>query len=161
MKKITKKVTTNETLPHKRFSIINSEDLIADILSKVADGESLNKICDGKSYPCRKTFFEWVGDNTSIANRYMIALSLRAEKYADEIIEIADNTSEDINYDFEGKEKVNTENIARSKLRVDARKWVASKLLPKKYGDSTRVEVEHRTGLADRVKAARERMGIK
>jgi hypothetical protein len=51
---------------------------------------------------------------------YAIAKEVQLEGYADETIEIADDQSEDVN---------------RSRLRVDTRKWHLSKLLPKRYGD--------------------------
>jgi hypothetical protein len=62
---------------------------------------------------------------------------------ADEIIDIADDGSNDwMERELEsGKtiEVLNAEHVARSRLRVDARKWVAAKLKPKKYGDKTLV----------------------
>lgn len=79
---------------------------------------------------------------------YARARESQAEVLADEIIEIADDSSEDFIF-AEGEDKdgngakkfINKEYVKRSALRVDARKWVAAKLLPKKYGDLTRHEV--------------------
>jgi len=45
----------------------------------------------------------------------------------------------------DGKRIVDHENIQRSRLRVDARKWAAARLAPKKYGD--RLEHDHKGGL--------------
>ena len=61
-----------------------------------------------------------------------------------EIIEIADNASGDYVTTGHGKRIVDHENINRSRLRVDARKWAAARLAPKKYGD--RVEHDERGG---------------
>jgi len=79
---------------------------------------------------------------------YARAREAQAEVLADEIVEIADDSSEDFIFaegedqDGKGAKKyVNKEYVKRSALRVDARKWVAAKLLPKKYGDLTRHEV--------------------
>lgn len=58
---------------------------------------------------------------------------------AEEIVEIADDGANDIDGD-----KVDHENVQRSRLRVDARKWVAARLLPKRYGDRIQADVEHR-----------------
>ena len=62
-----------------------------------------------------------------------------------EILEIADNTSGDVtvieNEDGSTSEKVNQEVVNRAKLRVDARKWLAARLAPKKWGD--RLAHEH------------------
>lgn len=60
---------------------------------------------------------------------------------ADEIIDIADDGERDYIKDAEGHETVNYDHISRARLRVDARKWIASKLKPKKYGDKQSVAV--------------------
>ncbi len=56
---------------------------------------------------------------------------------ADELLQIADDATSDITKleSDDGREVVNHEHIARSKLRVDTRKWLLSKCLPKVYGD--------------------------
>src|SRR5258708_5808187 len=58
-----------------------------------------------------------------------------ADKLFREIIEIADDASGDYVTTSDGKPIVDHENIQRSRLRVDARKWAAARLAPKKYGD--------------------------
>jgi hypothetical protein len=63
---------------------------------------------------------------------------------ADEIIEISNDGSNDTYTDDDGREHVNQDVIARSRLRVDSRKWLASKLAPKRYGD--KVEQIHSGG---------------
>ena len=68
-----------------------------------------------------------------------------ADKLFREIIEIADNASGDYVTTSDGKRIVDHENIQRSRLRVDARKWAAARLAPKKYGD--RIEHDHKGGL--------------
>jgi hypothetical protein len=85
--------------------------------------------------PTRKSFFEWVAKDVSIKTRYDIALSLRADFFAEEIIEIADSSESDTYTDSDGNVRTDHEVVARAKLRVDARKWYASKMNPKKYGD--------------------------
>jgi hypothetical protein len=85
--------------------------------------------------------FDWIHDDAVFAKQYARARELQAELYADEIVAISDDGSNDTYIDDEGKTHVDTDVIARSKLRVDARKWVASKLLPKKYGDKAAVEL--------------------
>jgi hypothetical protein len=61
------------------------------------------------------------------------------EAMAADIIEIADDSSGDIELDGEGKPRQNAEFMNRSRLRVDTRKWLMSKLAPKKYGDKQQV----------------------
>lgn len=74
------------------------------------------------------------------AKMYARAKEAQADYLAEEILDIADDGSNDLmtitkgdmSYEIENKEVTN-----RSKLRVDARKWIAAKLKPKKYGDKT------------------------
>lgn len=70
----------------------------------------------------------------------------QADTLADEILEIADESENDT-YEVDLGDgviiqKENREVVNRSRLRVDARKWVAAKLKPKKYGDYSRNETE-------------------
>jgi hypothetical protein len=58
---------------------------------------------------------------------------------AEDILAIADDSASDVIVGENGREMVNNEAIARSRLRVDARKWLASKMAPKKYGDKLAV----------------------
>lgn len=109
----------------------SKEEILEDIMIWIADGKSLATICKEKGYPNRKTFFEWVAKDNSIAAQYQTALAMRAELFAEQLISISDNDS----FDFNDEGKLNPENIARSKLKVDTRKWIVSRLLPKKYGD--------------------------
>ena len=75
------------------------------------------------------------GEHEEFSQQYASAREVQAEVWADEIVAIADDTTADLTTDKDGKEIVRHENIQRSRLRVDARKWIASKLLPKRYGD--------------------------
>lgn len=84
--------------------------------------------------PRQATVFRWLDSNEAFREQYTHARVKQADFYADQIIEIADETSNDTEITEHG-EKPNSEWIARSRLRVDARKWVMSKLAPKKYGD--------------------------
>ena len=84
---------------------------------------------------CVKTIFNWIDKNEEFLHKYARARELQAEYLSDQIIEIADETSNDFSVNQDGVEITNHEAIARSRLRVDARKWKASKLAPKKFGD--------------------------
>ncbi|MRT15312.1 hypothetical protein GJV07_24145 [Enterobacteriaceae bacterium RIT711] len=79
--------------------------------------------------------------------QYARAREVQAEILAEEIIEIADDSSGDVIVDEDGHEQTNHERVARSRLRVDARKWYASKLAPKRYGD--RIQHEQKITITD------------
>lgn len=111
-----------------------TQDTADLICERIADGASLRSICLKDDMPSKSTVFKWLGQQKTFADQYACAMEARADVLADEIIDIADDGSND----FMGEdEKYNGDAVARSKLRVDARKWVASKLKPKKYGDRT------------------------
>lgn len=82
------------------------------------------------------------------------------EAMAEEILEIADDGLNDFKQ-VDGRQVVDQENINRSRLRVDTRKWLMSKLAPKKYGDRTVLagdpENPINVSLADAISAARKR----
>lgn len=78
-------------------------------------------------------------DKKVFLEQYETARAIQADLMAEELIEIADDGTNDymekLLQSGETIEVVNTEHIQRSRLRVDTRKWVASKLKPKKYGE--------------------------
>lgn len=110
------------------------------ILSEIEEGASLRSILVREDMPSRYTFFEWLKDDKEKANQYARACDLRADIIFEEILNIADDASNDTIITERG-EIPNSEWIARSRLRVDSRKWVLSKMNPKKYGD--RIQNEH------------------
>ena len=112
-------------------------EVAADICTRLAEGESLRSICDDAAIPARSTVLGWLfdGEHGDFMDQYARAREAQAEAHADEIIDIADDGSNDFTEDKDGKAIVDHEHIQRSRLRVDARKWIAAKLLPKKYGD--------------------------
>lgn len=97
----------------------------ADICEMIATGKSLKSICDTESMPSRPTVYQWLAEDSDFSDRYARAREEQADFYADEIIDIADVAKD--------------ANLAR--LQIDARKWKASKLQPKKYGD--KIDLNH------------------
>lgn len=90
--------------------------------------------------PGLSTVFRWLAENELFRDNYARAREVQADVLADEILEIADEGRNDTYVDDEGRERTDYDVVARSKLRVDARKWIASKLLPKKYGERQQVD---------------------
>lgn len=100
-----------------------------DICERLANGESLRRICLTPNYPRCATVFRWLASNEQFREQYVRAREAQADTLADEIIDIADGKRTE----YEGGEK----DVNRDRLSVDARKWVAAKLKPKVYGDKT------------------------
>jgi len=117
------------------------------IIQDIEDGNSLRKALAFYSVNA-KTFFEWLNDDALKEERgkqYAHACEARADKIFDEILEIADKQGEDV-IEVEGQVLTNHNVIARSKLQVDARKWMLGKMMPKKYGERLDInqEVTHK-----------------
>jgi hypothetical protein len=113
---------------------------IAEIIcSRIGDGESLRQICASPGMPGKSSIMRWLEANPEFRDQYARARELQAEHWAEEIIEIADDSRNDF-VEKEGRdgstyEAVDGEHINRSRLRVDTRKWLMARLAPKKYGD--------------------------
>lgn len=114
---------------------------ICELLSTTS--QSLKTICKSSKMPSTVTIYAWLDmdEHKDFLNMYTRAREEQGHLLAEEIIEIADNDSEDEIKDSEGRVRFNTEFAARSKIKIDARKWLASKLAPKKFGD--KIQTEH------------------
>lgn len=124
-----------------------------EICSRLAAGESLLQITKDDHLPCKATIFNWLFDDQhqDFLDNYEKARSMQAESFAEELMDIADDGRNDWmeKYNKDGEFEgyiINGEHIQRSRLRVDARKWIASRLLPKRYGD----RVDHLVGGGDK-----------
>lgn len=130
---------------------IYSEEIVSAILERLSDGESLNSICLSEDLPHRATVFRWLTSNEAFRDQYVRAREGQADALFDDLLTIADDGRNDWMERF-GKDGAslgwfeNGEALRRSALRIDARKWMASKLLPKKYGDKVVTEVTGKDG---------------
>ena len=112
-------------------------DRICDL---VAEGASLRAACRLPDQPSASTVFKWLSEQPAFAEQYARACEARAETMFEEMLDIADESAFDT-IQGENGDRANTEWISRSKLRVDTRKWMLSKMQPKKYGD--KITQEH------------------
>ena len=104
------------------------------ICDRIADGESLVKICSDPSMPKKTAVYEWLLRHKEFAELYARAREDQADSLADEIQAIADELPMEIT-DDKGVTRFDSAYVTWQKNRVDARKWIASKLKPKKYSD--------------------------
>ena len=111
---------------------IYTQELADCICERLASGESLRAICSDEDMPNRQTILNWLNDKAEFVGHYARAREDQAEAHADRIIEIADDESIDAHH---------------KRIMVDARKWVASKLKPKRYGDKLDLEHKGEVGL--------------
>jgi len=112
------------------------------ICARIAQGEPLTRICKSDDMPDITTVYRWIAAREEFRHMYAISREDQADTMADEIISIADEADVSITQDGEETRlSLDSVAIARNRLRVDARKWVAAKLKPKKYGDRIAQEV--------------------
>lgn len=113
----------------KKFSQLEKDSISAVVLEAMREGLSLRKSCIEADVSI-STFLLWVSENESLADQYTCAREAMIDKIADETIEIADTpvgTTDNGSTDSGA--------VQKQKLQVDTRKWLLSKLAPKKYGD--------------------------
>lgn len=128
--------------PPAKYDDPNIWDVLESIFRRMAQGESLNAVCaDEKDFgaPSESTIRRWVLDDTpsGIAAKYARARELQYDAWADQIIKHADKPLIGVRRKItaEGVEETEGDNVDRAKLMVDSRKWLLSKLAPKKYGE--------------------------
>lgn len=111
-------------------------ELAHEICKVVATtSKGIKALCrDNPTWPNPDTIFSWIIQLKEFSDQYARAKRIQIEVMIDEVLEIADDTSSDTVIS-EGKTTTDHEHINRSKLRIDTRKWLASKLCPRLYGD--------------------------
>ena len=122
-----------------------TQEIADSLCAELAEGVSMHRACEPDDMPNKRTVFRWLREKEEFRHQYEQAKAEAADFLAEEMLEIADDGTNDYMEKLveEGKAphyQYNGEHVQRSRLRVDARKWIASKLKPKKYGDHTRHE---------------------
>ena len=104
-----------------------SEKLEDRMLEEIASGRSVISLCREEDWtPNADTWYRWMYKIDGLSDRYTRAKAISSEYHADQILAIADEAD---NQSFQ---------VAR--LQIDARKWVASKLVPNKYGEKSQID---------------------
>ena len=128
-----------------------SQEIADEVCRRLAGGESLRAICRDEGIPDESTVRLWaLDDREGFAAQYARAREVQFLAIADELLEIADDGRNDWmqrrGNDERGGWELNGEHIQRSRVRIDTRKWMLSKMLPKVYGDKTEVAVTGANG---------------
>lgn len=103
-----------------------TQELADEICNRIAKGETLRTIILDEHMPDRVTIYRWLEVNEDFRNQYAHARLQQADNYFEQVIDEA-FTSHDAQI---------------GRLRMDALKWVASKMQPKKYGDKLEIEAK-------------------
>lgn len=117
------------------YSPADVEKVFDSIIREIEYGCSVREILRREETPSQRTFFKWLNLDDSKVVRYNQAMKLRAHNLFEEILEIADSQDKDVYIDKDGNERTDHNVVNRSKLQVDARKWVIGRMDPAKYGD--------------------------
>jgi hypothetical protein len=120
------------------------------ILEQIANGSSLSAIARQKGAPSYSWLKTATRNDPELRKRYEQAVEDRADLLAEEIERLAD---EPIPEGLDGPGL--SAWVQRQRLRVDARKWTASKLRPKAWGDALQLKVEGMTVQAAHLEAVR------
>jgi hypothetical protein len=115
--------------------IIRTAENAGLICERLSEGWTLRQVA--RDLDCKASaIINWVESDEIFRERYTRAMERRWERMSEELQEIADEGTNDW-MEREGIAVPDHEHIQRSRLRVDTRKWLLSKMMPKKYGDRT------------------------
>ena len=138
---------------------IYSDELACEICFRLSRGDSLNRICKDPKMPEAVTVWRWLNDgkHEEFCKKYARAREYQAEYIFNDLLDIADDGSNDFLVDKDGNPTKNMEHIMRSRLRVDTRKWYLSKIVPKVYGDKSSKDVNINVNISEEIEEARRR----
>lgn len=137
----TESKTSESQEPRKRGRpSVYTQEIGDQICALLADGWTLRQICRQENMPDERTVRRWALDpEHPFSPRYLRARELGLWRMADEMIEIADDGTNDWmvreGKDGDTYETVNHEHVTRSRLRIETRKWLLSKFLPTVFGE--------------------------
>ncbi len=145
----TKKATTKKAPTKKKVGRPSkyTQEIADELCSELAQGKSLRTVCKSPDMPSTVAVFSWFRTNEEFLNQYTRAKEESADALSDEMIDIADDANNDYmeNIGKDGQSegyKLNGDHVRRSHLRIETRKWLASKLKPKRYGNNVSVAVK-------------------
>jgi hypothetical protein len=115
------------------------ENVFESILIQIKDGKSVRSILKQKGMPHRSTFDKWLDEDEKKIDQYARALEDRAELKFESIE--ADYMEEPQRDPKSGN--IDSAWVSLQRLKIDAKKWELSKLMPKKYGDRLDIDNKH------------------
>lgn len=129
-------VQMTERKTKKGRPTVYTSELAKEICEVIAStSKGTKKLCEeSQHWPCQDTLFTWLKTYPEFSEQYARAKIYQVEYLVDEMLEIADDTSNDNFLNEEGKTVVNAAAINRARLKIDTRKWMACKLVPRVYG---------------------------
>ena len=114
---------------------IYTSDIANTICTEIAtSSRSLRTICKQDGMPSVSTILIWLRDKPEFLTQYTRAKEEQADFLVEEMLDISDDKTNDV-ISTETGESGNSVAVSRARLQVETRKWLSSKLKPKKYGE--------------------------
>jgi len=121
------------------------------LCTRMALGETMAEITKETGMPSKEVIYQWRQIHPDFDSMYTRAREDQMHAWADQIISFADDGTEDVLRDGDGNPvlkangdpKLYREHIDRTRLRIDTRKWLMAKILPKVFGDRMAVDATH------------------
>jgi hypothetical protein len=112
-----------------------SSEIVDEICTTIAASkQGIKRLCQqNPHWPSEDTIFTWLKVYPEFSEQYVLAKLVQIEAIVEEILEIVDDISQATILNASGKRICNHEAIACLRLRIDTRKWIACKLLPRVY----------------------------
>lgn len=117
-------------------SVKKTPELLASICERLASGESLRAICKSDGMPPESTVRSWAIDDKEFFAHYTRSRDIGMSIMEDDLLEIADSKLPRLDNGATDNGAVNA-----LRLRIDTRKWIMSKIAPKRYGDKQAIEL--------------------
>jgi hypothetical protein len=121
-----------------------SFDIAKAICDRLANGETINAICSrgDPTMPTAGSFMDWVEAYPAVKSLYEKAKVLFVDALVDQALTIVDTALDS----------------SRARNQMAMRQWLATKLLPQKFGDRVQVDVEHKISLTAALENAKNRV---
>ena len=155
------KKSTSKTVGRPKGSGLKyGSDTYRKVLALLKHGRTLSAISRMEGMPVPAVVIQKTVDDEAFAAQYARARQIGYSVWADELMDVADDARNDW-MEREDPEnpgwQFNGEHFQRSRLRIDTRKWMLAKMLPKVYGDKQEVTAKHEGGLSINVVTGIER----
>lgn len=139
-----------------------TDELAKEICDKIASSSKGTKLLckENPHWPCQDTIYTWLKRYPEFSEQYTQSKRCQIELLIDEILEIADDESNDCLIDKDGKLVSNNSAVNRARLKIDTRKWLACKLVPKVYGNKIDIESDN-TSMAEELRKLSADLDIK
>lgn len=154
MKTLAEKTTKTGAVMGRPVKWPQEHPIWFEIVGRVTAGKSLSTVLRDKDMPDWVTFYRMLEQDDKLRQAYDKAVQDRADRMADEILELSD---EQMPEGLEGA--MASAWVQQKRMQVDARKWIASKLKPRTYGDRIDMTVrDERISVLDALEQAQSRV---